>query len=76
MPDDIKNNSTDGKLFFRYLNIIFYFFLFSIFTIALINYKMDPEKIYSNYFKSKSISVADFTEKLIKSDNGIVMKNL
>jgi len=36
---------------------------------------MDPEKIYSNYFKSKSISVADFTEKLIKSDNGIVMKN-
>ena len=75
MPNDIKNNSTDKKLFFRYLNIIFYFFLFSILTIALINYKMDPEKIYSNYFKSKSIPLVDFTEKLIQSDYGIVMKN-
>jgi len=75
MPNDIKNNITDRKLFFHYLNIIFYFFLFSILTIALINYKMDPEKIYSNYFKSKSIPLVDFTEKLIQSDNGIVMKN-
>ena len=36
---------------------------------------MDPEKIYSNYFKSKSNPLVDFTEKLIQSDYGLVMKN-
>ena len=49
-----------------------------ILIIASISYKVDPEKVYSSYFKineSKKLSLTDFTKILIESDNGIVMKN-
>ena len=78
MSNDIKNNLTDNKFFLLYLKIIICFFFVLILTVALINYKIDPEKIYPNYFKSiksEELSLIDFTEKLVQSDNGIVIKN-
>ena len=43
MSNDIKNNLTDNKFFLLYLKIIICFFFVLILTVALINYKIDPE---------------------------------
>ena len=78
MPNDIKNNLTDSKFFLLYLKTVICFFFILVLIVASVNYKMDPEKVYTNFFKiikSKELSSTDFTEKLIQSDNGIVMKN-
>ena len=79
MSNDIKNNLADSKFFLIYLKIIISFFLVLILIIALINYKMDPEKVYPSYFKinkSEKLSIIDFTKTVVESDNGIVMKNV
>ena len=78
MTNDTKNNLTDSKFFLDYLKIIICFFFVLILIIASISYKVDPERVYSSYFKineSKKLSITDFTKILIESDNGIVMKN-
>ena len=78
MSNDIKNNLTSSKFFLLYLKIFICFFSILIIIVASINYKIDPEKVYPNFFKtikSEELSIIDFMETLVKSDNGIVMKN-
>ena len=78
MSNNIKNNLISSKLFLFYLKIVIYFFFILILSVAFINYKMDPAKIYHKYFKSISseeMSLTEFTKKLVQSDNGIIMKN-
>ena len=68
-----------NRSFFRYLIIVGFFSFLSIFVVALINYKIDPTKVYSSYFKSSKnnddISLSDFIEKLVSSKNGVIMKD-
>ena len=78
MSNDIKNNLTSSKFLLLYLKIFICFFSILIIIVASINYKIDPEKVYQNFFKtikSEELSIIDFMETLVKSDNGIVMKN-
>ena len=78
MSNDIKNNLTSNKFFLFYLKIFICFFSILIIIIASINYKIDPEKVYPNFFKtdkSEEISITDFIKTLVKSDNGIIIKN-
>ena len=78
MLNDTKNNLTDSKFFSFYLKTVICFFFILVLIVIVINYKMDPEKVYTNFFKitkSKELSQTDFIEKLVQSDNGIIMKN-
>ena len=78
MPNDIKNNLTDSKFFLLYSKTVICFFFILILIVASINYKIDPEKVYPNFFKtikSEELSLIDFMETLVQSENGIVMKN-
>ena len=78
MTSDIKNNLNNSKFFLFYLKIIVCFFFVFILMIVSINYKMDPGKVYSEHFKSTStenMSLIGFINKLVLSDNGIIMKS-
>ena len=78
MSNDIKNNLTDSKFFLLYSKTVICFFFILILIVASINYKIDPEKVYPNFFKtikSEELSIIDFMETLVQSENGIVMKN-
>ena len=78
MSNDIKNNLTDSKFFILYSKTVIYSFFILVLIVASVNYNIDPEKVYPNFFKiikSKEPSSTDFIEKLVHSDNGIVMKN-
>ena len=78
MSNDIKNNLTDSKFFILYSKTVIYSFFILVLIVASVNYNIDPEKVYPNFFKiikSKETSLTDFIEKLVHSDNGIVMKN-
>ena len=52
MSNDIKNNLTSSKFFLLYLKIFICFFSILIIIVASINYKIDPEKVYPNFFKT------------------------
>ena len=56
-----------------FLSIILLSFLL-LFFVALINYKIDPEKVYSNFFNinnSKETYSTEFINKLTKSEYGV-----
>ena len=68
-----KNKKKNHSYYFHFLLIILFSFLL-FFFVALINYKIDPRKIYSNFFstnKSNETYSTEFVKKLINSEYGV-----
>jgi hypothetical protein len=68
-----KNKKKINSYYLCFLSIILLSFLL-LFFVALINYKIDPEKVYSNFFNinnSKETYSTEFINKLTKSEYGV-----
>jgi hypothetical protein len=68
-----KNKKKNYLYYFHFISIIT-FSLILLFFVALINYKIDPEKIYFNFFsknKSNDTYSTVFVKKLINSEYGV-----
>jgi hypothetical protein len=69
---------SSDKTFLNYLIKVIFFSFALLLLIASINFKIDPTNVYIKYSKSskkEADSLNSFIEKLVNSNNGILMKN-